>query len=60
MDTREQYTMQDTELDEEGRRGNGRPRECWLDGVRRIMKRKELREEDTMDRDYWRQQIVLD
>ena len=30
-----------------------------MDGVRKSMKGKGLREEDAMDRDSWRQQIVL-
>jgi hypothetical protein len=37
------------------RRGRrGRPKERWIDGVRRNMTNHELREEDTGDRDRWR------
>ena len=36
----------------EGRRGKDRPRECWMDGVRRSMTSKGLCEEDTMDREF--------
>jgi hypothetical protein len=32
----------------------GRPKERWIDGVTRIMTNHGLREEDTKDRDRWR------
>jgi hypothetical protein len=35
----------------EGRRRRGRPKDRWIDGVRRSMKNHRLREEDTRDRD---------
>jgi hypothetical protein len=40
-----------------GTRGNakkGRPKERWIDGVRRSMTNHGLTEEDTRDRDRWR------
>ena len=58
-DSLEQNTMKDTDWTAKGRCEKGRPRECWMDGVRRSMKRKGLCEEDSMDRNFWRQQIVL-
>ena len=51
--------MEDIELGGE-RETKKRQAARMLDGgVRRSMKRKGLREEDAMDRDFWRQQIVL-
>jgi hypothetical protein len=45
-----------------GNRGNAKKwktqRERWIDGVRRIMKKHGLTEEDTRDRDRW-QNLVL-
>jgi hypothetical protein len=43
----------------EGTRRRGRPKERWIDGVRRSMTNHGLREEDTRDRDRWRN-LVLD
>ena len=44
--------MKDTELDGERERRKFTPRKCWIDGVRRSMKRKGLREKDTMNGDF--------
>jgi hypothetical protein len=46
------------EREPEGTRRRGRPKERWIDGVRRSMTNHGLREEDTRDRDRWRN-IVL-
>ena len=35
----------------------GRPKECWMDGVKKSMNEKGLTEEDVNDRNYWRQTI---
>lgn len=43
----------------EGKRRRGKPKECWIDGVKRSMERRGLNEEDAMDRDLWRQKIVM-
>ena len=40
-DAREQNTIEDTELDGGKRRGKGRRRECWMDGVHKSMKTKD-------------------
>jgi hypothetical protein len=37
----------------EGTRRRGRPKERWIDGVRRSMTKPGLTEEDTRDRDRW-------
>jgi hypothetical protein len=46
------------EWEPEGKRRRGRPKERWIDGVRRSMTNHGLTEEDTRDRDRWRN-IVL-
>jgi hypothetical protein len=35
-----------------------RPKERWIDGVRRSMTNHVLREEDTRDRDRWRNLVI--
>jgi hypothetical protein len=47
------------EWEPEGTRRRGRPKERWIDGVGRSMTKHGLREEDTRDRDRWRN-LVLD
>jgi hypothetical protein len=42
------------EWEPEGTRRRGRPKERWLDGARRSMTNRGLTEEDTRDRDRWR------
>jgi hypothetical protein len=42
------------EWEPERTRRSGRPKERWIDGVRRSMTNHRLREEDTRDRDRWR------
>jgi hypothetical protein len=42
----------------EGTRRRGRPKERWIDGVRRSMTNHGLREEDTRDRDRWRNLVL--
>jgi hypothetical protein len=46
------------ELEPEGTRRRGRTKERWIDGVRRSMKNHELTEEDTTDRDRWRNLVL--
>jgi hypothetical protein len=36
----------------------GRPKEIWIDGVRRSMTNRGLTEEDTRDRDRWRNLVL--
>jgi hypothetical protein len=46
-----------------GTRGNakrGRPKERWIDGVRRSMTNHGLTEEDTRDRDRWRNLVLCE
>jgi hypothetical protein len=42
----------------EGKRRRGRPKERWIDGVRRSMTNHGLTEEDTRDRDRWRNLVL--
>jgi hypothetical protein len=42
----------------EGTRRSVRPKERWIDGVRRSMTNHGLREEDTRDRDRWRNLVL--
>jgi hypothetical protein len=42
------------EWEPEGTRRRGRPKERWIDGVRRSMTNHGLTEEDTRGRDRWR------
>jgi hypothetical protein len=42
------------EWEPEGTRRKGRPKERWIDGVRLSMTNRGLTEEDTRDRDRWR------
>jgi hypothetical protein len=42
----------------EGTQGRGRPKERWIDGVRRSMTNHGLAEEDTTDRDRWRSLVL--
>jgi hypothetical protein len=46
------------EWEPEGTRRRGRPKERWIDGVRRSMTNHGLREEDTKDRDRWRNLVL--
>jgi hypothetical protein len=46
------------EWEPEGTRRKGRPKERWIDGVRRSMTNHGLREEDTIDRDRWRNLVL--
>jgi hypothetical protein len=46
------------EWEPEGTRRRGRPKERWIDGVRRSMTNHRLREEDTRDRDRWRNLVL--
>jgi hypothetical protein len=46
------------EWEPERTRRRGRPKETWLDGVRRSMTNHRLREEDTRDRDRWRNLVL--
>lgn len=43
----------------EGRRGRGRPKERWMNGVQQSMNRRNLKEDDAMDREIWRRRIHL-
>jgi hypothetical protein len=40
--------------------GKGRPKERWIDGVRRSMTNHGLTEEDTRDRDRWRRKTTVE
>jgi hypothetical protein len=46
------------EWEPEGTRRRGRPKERWIDGVRRIMTNHGLTEEDTRDTDRWRNLVL--
>jgi hypothetical protein len=46
------------EWEPEGTRRRGRPKERWIDGVRRRMTNHGLTEEDTRDRDRWRNLVL--
>jgi hypothetical protein len=46
------------EREPEGTRRRGRPKERWIDGVRRSMTNHGLTEEDTTDRDRWRNLVL--
>jgi hypothetical protein len=51
--------LKNLEWEPEGTRRRGRSKERWIDGVRRSMANHGLTEEDTRDRDGWRN-LVLD
>jgi hypothetical protein len=51
--------LKSLEWEPEGTRRRGRPKERWVDGVRRSMTNYGLTEEDTRDSDRWRN-LVLD
>jgi hypothetical protein len=46
------------EWEPEGTRRRGRPKERWIDGARRSMANHGLTEEDTRDRDRWRNLVL--
>jgi hypothetical protein len=46
------------EWEPEGTRRRGRPKERWIDGVRRSMTNHGLTEDDTRDRDGWRNLVL--
>jgi hypothetical protein len=46
------------EWEPEGTRRMGRPKDRWIDGVRRSMINHGLTEEDTRDRDRWRNLVL--
>jgi hypothetical protein len=46
------------EWEPEGTRRRGRPKERWIDGVRRSMTKHGLREEDPRDIDRWRNLVL--
>jgi hypothetical protein len=46
------------EWEPQGTRRRGRPKERWIDGVRRSMTNHGLTEEDTGDRDRWRSLVL--
>jgi hypothetical protein len=46
------------EWEPDGTRRRGRPKERWIDGVRRSMTNNGLTEEDTRDRDRWRNLVL--
>jgi hypothetical protein len=46
------------EWEPEGTRRRGRPKERWIDGVRRSVTNLGLTEEDTRDRDRWRNLVL--
>jgi hypothetical protein len=48
------------EWEPEGTWRRGRPKDRWIDGVRRSMTNHGLTEEDTRDRDRWRNLVLGD
>jgi hypothetical protein len=46
------------EWEPEGTRRKGRPKERWIDGIRRSITTRGLAEEDTRDRDRWRNLVL--
>jgi hypothetical protein len=46
------------ELKPQGKRTRGRPINTWKDEIRESMKRRELKDEECMDRDLWRRKII--
>jgi hypothetical protein len=42
----------------QGKRKRGRPVNTGKDGIRESMKRRELKDEECMDRDLWRRKIM--
>jgi hypothetical protein len=48
------------EWEPEGTRRMGRPKERWIDGVRRSMTNHGLTEGDTRDRDRWRNLVLVE
>jgi hypothetical protein len=42
----------------QGKRKRGRPINTWKDGIRESMKRRELKDEECMDRDLWRRKVI--
>jgi hypothetical protein len=42
----------------QGKRKRGRPMNTWKDGIRESMKRRELKDEECMDRDLRRRKIM--
>jgi hypothetical protein len=46
------------EWEPEGTRRRGRPKERWIDGVRRSMTNHGQREEDIIDREIWRNLVL--
>jgi hypothetical protein len=50
--------MKMLEWEPEGTRRRGRPKERWIDGVRRSMTNHGLTEEDTRDIDRWRNLVL--
>jgi hypothetical protein len=42
----------------QGKRKRGTPVNTWKDGIRESMKRRELKDEECMDRDLWRRKIM--
>jgi hypothetical protein len=41
-----------------GERKRGRPVNTWKDGIRESKKRRQLKDEECMDRDLWRRKIM--
>jgi hypothetical protein len=46
------------EWNSQGKRKRGRPINTWKDGIRESMKRREIKDEEYMDRDLWRRKIM--
>jgi hypothetical protein len=42
----------------QGKRKRGRPVNTWKDGIRESMKRREIKDEEFMNRDLWRRKIM--
>jgi hypothetical protein len=51
-------SMKILEWEPQGTRRRGRPKERWIDGVRRSMINHGLTEENTRDRDRWRNLVL--
>jgi hypothetical protein len=46
------------EWNPQGRRRRGRPVNTWKDGVRKSMQRRNLRDEECFDREFWGKKIM--
>jgi hypothetical protein len=52
------FGKSNAECKPQGKRKRGRPINTWKAGIRESMKRRELKDEECMDRDLWRRKIM--